>query len=91
MNVLGLGVTTPGSSSESCPLLRPFNGSAVRVVPEMTSPTVAVSVWDAGKDGFAVPDGFETTLAQYGDAIRLLEERGPRSVARMVRGYFVRQ
>jgi hypothetical protein len=33
-----------GSSSDSCPVFRPFSGSADSVVPEMTSPTVADSV-----------------------------------------------
>ena len=48
MNVLGFGETTPGSSSESWPVLRPFSGSALSVVPEMTEPTVAVSVCITG-------------------------------------------
>ena len=48
VKVLGFGVTTPGKSSESWPLLRPFSGSALSVVPEMTSPTVADSVCRTG-------------------------------------------
>ena len=44
----GSGVTTPGSSSESWPVLRPFRGSELTVVPEMTSPTVGDSVWSRG-------------------------------------------
>ena len=44
----GFGVTTPGSSSDSWPVLRPFSGSPVSVAPEMTSPTVAVSVCRTG-------------------------------------------
>ena len=45
VNALGFGVTTPGRSRESWPVLRPLSGSAASVEPEMTSPTVAVSVW----------------------------------------------
>ena len=48
MNELGFGVTTPVRSSESCPVLRPLSGSALSVVPEMTCPTVAVSVCSTG-------------------------------------------
>ncbi len=48
MNVLGFGVTTPGSSSDSWPVLRPLSGSDDSVVAEMTSPTVADSVCSTG-------------------------------------------
>ena len=41
MNEPGFGVSAPGSGSASWPELRPFSGSAVSVVPEMTSPTIA--------------------------------------------------
>ena len=44
----GFGVMTPGSSNESWPVLRPFRGSELTVFPEMTSPTVADSVWRTG-------------------------------------------
>ncbi len=39
----------PGSSSASWPVLRPFSGSDCTVVPEMTSPTVEVSVCRIGE------------------------------------------
>ena len=48
MNELGLTVTTPGSSKENCPVLRPFSGNEARVVPEITWPTVADSVCRTG-------------------------------------------
>ena len=38
----------PGSSSASWPVLRPFSGSDCTVSPEMTSPTVVVSVCRIG-------------------------------------------
>ena len=46
----GFTVIAPGSSRANWLVLRPLSGSDVAVVPEMTSPTVTVSVCRMGAD-----------------------------------------
>ena len=68
VNVSGAWVWTPGTRSASWAKFRPLRGRAVTVVPEMTSPTTAFSVWRMG----LTPTTSTTSLTAPTSSFRLI-------------------